>query len=250
MRIEDVYRALWRHKFLIVIGTVLVMAAAWFLASRETKMYEAGTLVRVQQKTTNPTDAYGLLNVNAQLAQTYADIVQTNNIARRISQLQSNVSPGEFSIRGAPVNSLALLWIKARSANPQVAQRAAAAAPTALQDFIRQTGTLNDHIVVVENAGLPSTPVSPNVKTSVLLAFLLGLILNGGLALVKEVVSDRITSVDELERMVGVPVLTTIPFLRFSTRGPAPQQWQASAQVAEPLRSVGPRPTRTKASGV
>lgn len=237
MNIEDVYRALWRHKLFILAGTACVVAAAWFLTSRETKIYQAATLVRVQQRTSNPADAYGLLSANAQLAQTYADIAQTYNIAQRISKhYGTRISTDQVHLKAAPVTNLALLWINARSPDPKIAQDVARAAPGALQEFIRETGTLNDNVLVVEKPGLPITPVAPNVKLAVILALLVGLMLNGALALVRDMVSDRITDVDELERMAGVPVLATIPVIRFPARPPALQRVQTSTQVEAPRR--------------
>lgn len=250
MNIEDVYRALWRHKLFILTGTACVVVAAWFLTSRETKIYQAATLVRVQQKTSDPAAAYGLLSANAQLAQTYAEIAQTYNIAQRISkQYGARISTDQIHIKAAPVTNLALLWINARSPDPKIAQAVARAAPKALREFIRETDTLNDNILVVEKPGLPNAPVAPNVKLTVILALLLGLIFNGALALVRNMVSDRITDVDELERMAGVPVLAIIPVIHFSTRSPALQRVQASTQTEAPRRMRQTQPTSGEAPG-
>lgn len=250
MNIEDVYRALWRHKLFILAGTACVVAAAWFLTSRQTKIYQASTLVRVQQRTADPAEAYGLLSANAQLAQTYADIAQTYNIAQRISkQYGTRIPTDQIHIKAAPVTNLALMWINARSPVPEIAQAVARGAPKALQEFIRETGTLNDNILVVEKPGLPVTPVAPNVKLAVILALLVGLIFNGALALLRHMVSDRIADVDELERLAGVPVLATIPVIRFPHRSLTAQRMQTPTLVEAPFRGQT-KPTSGEATRV
>jgi capsular polysaccharide biosynthesis protein len=68
----DVYRALWRHKFFIVVLTAVFVAAAWYATSRQAQRYEASTLARVQERG----DTGNASLVAAQtLAQTYAEII-------------------------------------------------------------------------------------------------------------------------------------------------------------------------------
>ena len=72
MTAADVYRALWRHKFFIVVLTAVFVAAAWYATSRQAQRYEASTLARVQERG----DTGNASLVAAQtLAQTYAEII-------------------------------------------------------------------------------------------------------------------------------------------------------------------------------
>ena len=88
--------------------------------------------------------------------------------------------------------------------------------PKALSTFIEETGTLRDTILVVERAAVPSTPTSPNLRLNLTLALMLGLILGGGIALLKESVSDRIKDVEELERVTRHPGDRDDPNLKFA----------------------------------
>jgi capsular polysaccharide biosynthesis protein len=71
----DVYRALWRHKFFIVVLTAACVAAAWYVTSRQTQMYEASSLVRVQERGPLAGTASAALQASQDLAQTYAKII-------------------------------------------------------------------------------------------------------------------------------------------------------------------------------
>jgi capsular polysaccharide biosynthesis protein len=200
----------------MVVMTALLVAAAWFLTSRQTPIYEASTLIRVLQEIKDPSETGGALATGERLARTYANIVETNNVADRIvNDLDGQVAIEDVRISAEPVEDLELLWIAARNEDPERAALIANSAPNALESFIRQSEAVADEVIVVEAAGVPSTPVAPRLILNLALAFLLGLILNGALALLIEVLGDRIHDADEVERVTGQPVLGSVPTLQF-----------------------------------
>jgi capsular polysaccharide biosynthesis protein len=223
MSAPDIYVALWRHKFFILLMTALLGAATWYLTSQQTKIYEASTLIRVQQSVQDAQDPIRSLDLGERLARTYAQIVKTRELSRRIEdQLNGDVPLGSIQghLSADPVEDLELLWITARSPNPREAQRIADAAPPALRDFIEQKGTLREQILTVETAAEPGDPASPNILFNVTIALMLGLLLNGALALLLEFFSDRLPKLDELEQAVGLPILASIPALTFTRAVP------------------------------
>ncbi len=68
---------------------------------------------------------------------------------------------------------------------------------------------------VIEPATFPQSPVSPNHITNGLLGLLLGLAAGVGLAFLRERLDDRFKDRAEVERVMGAPVLATVP--RFPT---------------------------------
>jgi capsular polysaccharide biosynthesis protein len=213
----EVYRALWRRRLLILLLTVLAVGATWVVVSREKKVYEATTLVRIQQRITNTGDAIGSLAVGQHLAQTYAKIVIAPSIEQRVVQLLGGRVPRTgVDIGASPVQDLELLSISARSHSPAQAALVANAAPVALRDFIQRTGTLRDQIITVDEARIPKKAVSPKVTLTVFVAFLLALIFSSVLALLVEWLGDRLPDPDELEAVLGKPVLATVPRVSFA----------------------------------
>jgi len=236
----EFYGALWRHKIFISAMTAIFIASALVLTLREQKIYQASSLVRVQQLISDPGQSLGVLTASAQLAQTYGRIVETSTIAQKIavnSKGQLPFSEIDGHVSGAPVQGLDMLTISARSPDPLTAEKIANAAPHALESFIRQTGTLRDQVTVVQRADLPKVPASPNVKLNVALALLLGLIFNAALALVIDLISDRVGDADEFEKLTGVPVLASIPPLKFADSGPNSHALDES----EPYEPTRPR---------
>lgn len=95
---------------------------------------------------------------------------------------------------------------------------------------------------LVQPAGVPSSPSSPQTKRNVLLGFILGALLGICLAALLERIDRRVRSVDELEEIYGVPILARIPrSQRLSRRkaeaiGPQTQEGEAFRVLRTNLR--------------
>lgn len=218
MTAADVYKALWRRWILIVTLTALVVAGAWFATAQRTKVYRSSTLIRISQPISDPGQAFGILEAGQQLAQTYARIVQTHTIADTIYEnLGRQVPLADIAgnIHGSPLQNLELLTVTVDNVNPGRAALIANATPTALRNFIKASGTLHEQVTVVDRATPATVPFSPNLKQNLILALLLGLFVNGALALLLEVLSDRLPDADQLESLTGYPILATVPPLQF-----------------------------------
>jgi len=204
--------------------TAVVVGAAYFLTTRQTKMYTASSLVRVQQNVRNTEEAFGALLTGERLARTYEQIAETDSVSNLVkTQLRGTVPADAIAIDAAQVSNLELLGISVTYKDPEVAAIVANAVPRALATFIERTGSFRDTITVVERASVPTSPSSPNLRLNLALALLLGLILSAGLALLRDSLSDRIESIEELEKIAGHPVIAVIPNLKFM-QAPTPRK--------------------------
>lgn len=66
-------------------------------------------------------------------------------------------------------------------------------------------------VTVIERASVPSTPISPNIKTNIIIGILSGLLIGFIMAFVTESLDTSIGRVDDIEEMLKVPVLGIIP---------------------------------------
>jgi polysaccharide biosynthesis transport protein len=253
MTAVNVYRTLWRNAILIVVLTGIVCVATWAVVSQLTRVYEASTLVRVQQRSGDPTESTGSLLASQALAQTYAVIVGSGALDNRVRSVLVARSPSQLvpsvDLSAAPVQELELIWISARSTVPAGAMRVANAAPTALRNFVRAAGTPRDRIITVKPASLPTSAVSPDVKLDLALAFLVGLVFNCALVLLFEVASDRLPEAGELESALGMPVLVTLPRVKLvSIEGPKQPRGRAGPPT-RPQRRDGVTPGESTRRG-
>ncbi len=242
MATVDVYRTLWRYRYFVIGMTVLIGVVAGVVSSLQPKIYEATALVRVQQKIETADQAFGSLEVGSRLAQTYATIVTTDAIRKRVQRsVAGEVPPGDVSLSAKPVSDLELLQVSARSESPAAAATVANAATLALRSFIADTGTLRDQLTIVNPASVPTVPVAPRVKLTVALAVLLGLLLNGALVLIAQHFADPLPEHSEMEAELGVPHLASIPPLAFPKVGSI-----RTLQPLQPPSAAHAPPARTK----
>ena len=239
MTIGTVYGTLWRHRLFILVLTAALGVAAYVITARQQKQYTASSLVRIEQKVTQASDLYSSLITGERLARTYALIAKTGSVRELVRErLPSSIPDDALNIGADQVSNLEVLKISVTYSDPVIAARVANAVPDALAQFARTNGTPREVISTVQSAGVPASPSSPNVKLNVVIAILLGLILNSGLVLLIEALSDRVGSAEELEHATGQPVIATIPALRFTRTVPTiPDETPTQG-----LRPVGRRP--------
>ena len=97
MTAGDVYRALWRQKWFILILTAACVGAAWYATARQTQAYEASTLVRVQERGRSAGDAAAALQASQDLARTYAKMVGSGALAAEVRTLVATCAQSKAS---------------------------------------------------------------------------------------------------------------------------------------------------------
>jgi capsular polysaccharide biosynthesis protein len=216
--VGEIYGALWRRKFLILLLTVCLVAVDAFFTSQKTKMYTATTLVRVEQRGTTAADQFGSLQTGALLAATYARIAETSSVADAVRhRLGGGVPRAAISIKGEQISNIELLSLSVTNENPALAARIANAVPDALATVVKKGGDSPDVLTTVEKASPPTSPSSPNVKLNLALGVIIGLILNSGIVLLAAACADRVGGPEDVERIAGHPVIAMIPNLSLSS---------------------------------
>ena len=76
-------------------------------------------------------------------------------------------------------------------------------------DIAGGVGTSN--VFIVENATQPGSPSEPNVRSALVLSLMLGFGVGVGLALLIEVLDDRVHAPEEVEQLTGLGTLGIIP---------------------------------------
>ncbi len=83
---------------------------------------------------------------------------------------------------------------------------------------IAEAGKVSD-AKIVDPAIPPEKPIKPKPRRDLVLALIFGLFLGVGLAFVVEVFDDTVKTHDDIESLLGIPVLGVIPFFKEHPRG-------------------------------
>ena len=107
---------------------------------------------------------------------------------------------------------------------------------TRLQEAQIAAAVDDESVQVVEPAALPHDPIKPNKRLSLILALLLGGVLGGGIAFVRENMDNTIHTREDLHDVAtDLPVLGLIPRIRVTTSGGQATVGVAGATLAERL---------------
>jgi len=82
---------------------------------------------------------------------------------------------------------------------------------------LAQAGTVTDYFIL-SPASLPSRPLSPNQPIIYGIGFLLALFISFFIVGLSYLMDNKITSLNELEKLTDIPVLGTIPFFRWEKK--------------------------------
>ena len=93
---------------------------------------------------------------------------------------------------------------------------------------------------VVEEPLIPARPVRPRSTLVLAAAILAGLVAGVALVLARDFVGSSLNSVDEVEDLLGLPVLTTVPKSRLIAQGATGVAAKPTSREAEAFRTLRP----------
>jgi succinoglycan biosynthesis transport protein ExoP len=100
-------------------------------------------------------------------------------------------------------------------------------------------GVGTNNISIVDRAQVPGGPFTPNQQKNLMMALLIGLLGGIGLAFFFEHLDDTIKLAEELEQLLGLPVLGVIPMTRSQTGGKLfHENFDTRSHFAEAHRSL------------
>jgi diguanylate cyclase (GGDEF)-like protein len=195
MELRSLLLVLIRRWWLVVPIFLITTGASLVFALSQTPTYEstARLVVNAQGGSVGDNlDALTLINRQQEVTDTFAQISASKRIQdAAVEALQLTGSQRhDVSITSRPLTGTTLVDITARASDPSLAQAYANAVSAALVDYVRQTSAFFQ-LSVLDEAGVPDRPVSPNVPLIVGLGAVAGLVLGTGLAVLLEILRPQ-----------------------------------------------------------
>ena len=206
---------LWTKKLLILF-TAFYFAAFSFLGTYFfiQPTYTSTTRIYVvNQATDNKNLSAQDLQAGTYLVNDYKEIITSNDVLSEVIKDEKlNLSEAELS-KMVSVNiptDTRLISISVKAKTGQDAQVLANKVREVASKKIKTVTKVED-VTTVEEAKLPSSPSSPNIKRNVLLGAILGGFVAIVAVLVREVLDDRIRRPEDVEDVLEMTLLGIVP---------------------------------------
>ena len=212
-------KVLWKRKFsIILVALVFAIAAFGYSAFLAKKEYQSTSRIYVvsRQNQDNNTLTNSDLQAGAYLVKDYREIILSQNVlSQAIEELKLDMTPAELSkkISVSVPTDTRILSITAKDGDPKEAARIANGLRNVAAEKIISVTKVSD-VTTLDEAEVPQSPSSPNIRRNVLLGFVAGAGLMLVLLVVVEVLDDRVKRPEDVEELMGLPLLGVVPDIK------------------------------------
>jgi tyrosine-protein kinase Etk/Wzc len=147
----------------------------------------------------------------------YISVTYLEGLTNHVNSLNGVLAGFRTELGQVPAREVSFARLQRRA---EVLQEIYTLLQTRLQEAQIVAAVDDRSVRVVEPAALPVDPIKPNKRLSLVLALVLGVVLGGGIAFVRENMDNTIHTREDLHAVVDeVPVLGLIPRIRVATAG-------------------------------
>jgi capsular exopolysaccharide synthesis family protein len=215
-------RLLRRRWWIISLAILVSVGAAVFATSTQHKRYQSSTRLLVSGSSSlSSVDEITRRQLAQQRAVLFSQIATTSPVIAAAEQAaaKAGVAP-QVESSGAGISAAAsgtdpFLTITVTANSPQAAQAIANqfvnVLPPELARLDQVPSAVTALLTVVNSAGLPTTPSSPNPKRNILIGLALGIILGIAAALIRETLDTTLRDSEEVRRLTRATILGIVP---------------------------------------
>ncbi|MDD7792765.1 YveK family protein [Clostridium sp. 'White wine YQ'] len=204
--------------FLITLAAVFVSGVISFFVIKPT--YQASISVDIGNNQVNTDKNTGNQNYNdvlmyQKLVKTYSIYAKSRAVAEDVvNELKLNKTPEELNnmITATPSSDTEFLTISVKSKSSDEAKDIANQVAKSLKTVTKKIKNV-DNVQLVDDAVLPSSPISPKPFLNIGIAFILGIFISVGLVFLLEYLDNTVKDPDELEKLLELPVIGNIPLI-------------------------------------
>lgn len=212
-------KVLWKRKFsIILVALVFAIAAFGYSAFLAKKEYQSTSRIYVVSRQNQDNNALtnSDLQAGAYLVKDYREIILSQNVlSQAIEEMKLDLTPAELSkkISVSVPTDTRILSITAKDGDPKEAARIANGLRNVAAEKIISVTKVSD-VTTLDEAEVPQSPSSPNIRRNVLLGFIAGVGLMVVLLVVVEVLDDRVKRPEDVEELMGLPLLGVVPDMK------------------------------------
>ncbi|MBZ2124555.1 Wzz/FepE/Etk N-terminal domain-containing protein [Streptococcus gordonii] len=212
-------KTVWKRKFIILLTAlvvaVLALGYSLFIAKPS---YQSTTRIYVvnRQQTDNNTLTNQDLQAGSYLVKDYKEIILSQDVLSTvISELKLPGTTAELSksVSVSVPTDTRIVSITVKNSDPNQASRIANTLREVAAEKIIAVTKVSD-VTTLEEAEVPKSPSSPNIRRNVMLSFFAGVIVMVIIVVFVEVLDDRVKKPEDIEDVMGATLLGVIPNLK------------------------------------
>lgn len=227
--LRDYWHLLRRGWATILVAVIVCLGVGITFTALAQPTYESEAKVFVSNVEEDPTRAYkGGLFASLRVT-SYADLVTSEELAKRVGE-ELDLDPDDVDsladdVEAEVIAGTVIVQITATGSSPEEAQELAQAYADQLPVLIDELETTPGSDVaplkatVVNDATLEEQPVGLAPLRNLVLSVALGLLFGAFILVARDLVNSRVRSARRTAETVGAPVLATLPRRRTAPRG-------------------------------
>jgi capsular polysaccharide biosynthesis protein len=221
INIEEIFGKVKKSLWLVIFLPIIIMSLVSVYSYKyTTNQYITSTTIYIGSDNSNEEEStkIGDLRFGDTIIGDYKELIKQRLVLNRVIRelnLEKRLTVGSLK-RMISVNSKSntrFLEISVVSFNPILARDVANKTAEVFSATVTEVMDLQN-VKVIDEALLPSTPISTNISKNILTGALFGIMMAIGIIFLKEYFNNSITTKKDVKKQLGVPVLTCIPLVK------------------------------------
>ena len=223
LNLKDIFNIFWTKKFeiilIIAIAIVIGFIYSYVLVKPE---YKSTTSILLAKSNTAQADDGTItsseITLNQNLVATYSDLIKTDKVLTQvINNLQINKTVEELqkNIQVSAKKDTEIIEISVTDADNEMARRIANEAAQVFITQIAQEYYNMDNVYVVDEAIAESAPYNINHTKDLVIFVAAGFVIACIYVLIANMLDTTVKSKEDIEKKLGLTVLTSIPMCDF-----------------------------------
>ncbi|HCV54110.1 MAG TPA: capsular biosynthesis protein [Exiguobacterium sp.] len=205
-------KSFWRILALTIVAALISFTISTFVIK---PTYQADTqiLVTPKKQENNIIDAQQVQS-SVTLVNTYRVIIKSPAILEKVQKKVAN-APSSLKVLNNMImveseQNSQVISVSVQNKDAVLASDIANSVANVFSEDIPKLMNV-DNVKVLSVSGIPTSPVSPNILLNTAIAAVVGFLLGVGLAFLREVLDRRIRTEEQVQQILDLPVLGSIP---------------------------------------
>lgn len=212
----QIFRKRWALIVAITLISTVTSAVLSYFVIKPTYKADISVIIGKQENDPSaPKINYNDVMMYQKLVKTYSEFAKSRTVAEDVinkMNLNIKVEALQSMISVSPKGDTEFLTITVKSKDPKTAMNIANQLAKSLKEVSANVKKI-DNVVLLDDAQLPTTPDNPKPLLNIIIAFFIGVMVSIGLAFLIEYMDNTVKTPEEIEKLIGMPVIGIIPFV-------------------------------------